>query len=44
VVAGGLLIFWPGHRTDWLGLAVLAGALLPQVLPPRGRSAAAARG
>lgn len=33
VVAGGILVFWPGHRTDWLGLAVLGGALLPQVVP-----------
>lgn len=44
VVAGGLLIFWPGPQTDWLGLAVLIGALLPQVLALARRPAAAARG
>jgi len=30
LVAGGLLVFWPGHRTDWLGLGILVATLLPQ--------------
>jgi UPF0716 family protein affecting phage T7 exclusion len=40
VVVGGLLVFWPGHETDWLGMAVLSGALLPQVVPFLRRRAA----
>jgi len=33
VVVGGFLIFWPGHKTDWLGLAIVVACLAPQVLP-----------
>ncbi len=40
VVVGGVLIFWPGATTDWLGLGILTAALAPQVVPRLRRSAA----
>lgn len=32
-MAGGLLVFWSGHKADWLGLAIRVAVLLPQVVP-----------